>query len=84
MNDFAAGLDPYEDLSDDPEEAFLRLEEYFHRQCDRRIEGATQDDRLEVFYMDYMAQVLGAIRALGLEGEFKSEVPSIENVNFNT
>jgi hypothetical protein len=31
-----------------------------------------------------MARVLGAINTLGLEGSFKSEVPSIEDVDFNT
>lgn len=29
MNDFAAGLDPYEDLPEEPEEAFLKLEAHF-------------------------------------------------------
>ncbi len=83
MNDFL-DLDPYEDLPDDPEEAFLKLEAHFHAECDRRLKAATQDDRTDVIYVDYIAQVLGAINALELQGEFKSEVPSIEDVSFNT
>lgn len=84
MNDFAAGLDPYEDLPEEPEEAFLKLEAHFRGVCARRLEAATQDDRVEVFYLDYIVQVEAAIEALGLAGEFKTEVPSIENVSFNS
>jgi hypothetical protein len=76
--------DPYQDLPGDPEDAFLKLESHFHANCDRRLEAANQNDRTDVIYVDYMAQVLAAISALGLEGQFKSEVPSIEDVNYNT
>jgi hypothetical protein len=84
MSDFGREPDPYEDLPDDPEEAFLRLESYFNAECNRRLQAATQDDRTDVIHIDYIAQVLGAITALGLEGSFKSEVPSIEDVSYNT
>lgn len=82
MNEFE--FDPYEDLPDDPELAFLSLEGYFRARCDRRLEEADHNDRTDVIYVDYIAQVLAAISALGLAGAFKSEVPSIEDVNFNT
>jgi hypothetical protein len=81
MGDF---IDPYDDLPDDPELAFLSLESYFRARCDLLLEKANQNDRTDVIYVDYIAQVLAAITALGLAGEFKSEVPSIEDVDFNT
>jgi hypothetical protein len=82
MGDF--DIDPYEDLPEDPEAAFLRLEAHFRADCDRRLAEADREERTDVIYVSYIAQVLAAITALGLETEFKSEVPSIENVDFNT
>ncbi|WP_029079823.1 hypothetical protein [Bradyrhizobium sp. th.b2] len=82
MGDF--DIDPFEDLPDDPEEAFLQLEEHFREECDRRLESAGQDERTDIIHIAYISQVLAAITALGLESEFKSEVPSIENVSYNT
>lgn len=84
MNDFAAGLDPYQDLPEDPEEAFLKLEAHFFAECERKLEAVSQNDRIDIIYVNYIAKVLAAIKALELEGEFKSEVPSIEDVDFNT
>jgi deoxyribodipyrimidine photolyase-like uncharacterized protein len=60
------------------------LEAYYRGVCARRLAAATQDDRVEVFYLDYIVQVEAAIKALGLAREFKTEVPSIENVSFNS
>jgi hypothetical protein len=82
MNDF--GADPFENLPDDPEDAFLILEEHFREECDAALQAARQDDRTDVIHIAYISQVLGTITALGLEAEFKSEVPSIENVNYTT
>jgi hypothetical protein len=82
MADF--GSDPFEDLPDDPEDAFLILEEHFREECDVALKSAGQDERTDVIHVAYISQVLGAITALGLEAEFKSEVPSIENVSYNT
>jgi hypothetical protein len=78
------GPDPFEDLPDDPEDAFLVLEEHFREECDFALQKASQDDRTDVIQIAYISQVLGAITALGLQSEFKSEVPSIENVTYNT
>ncbi|MET4804425.1 hypothetical protein [Bradyrhizobium sp. LB11.1] len=83
MNDFGNDQDPYEDLPEEPEEAFLKLEAHFRRVCGQQLAAVIQDDRVEVFYLDYIVQVQAAIAALGLGGEFKTEVPSIENVSFN-
>jgi hypothetical protein len=82
MGDF--GFDPYDNLPDDPELAFLKLEEHFRAECDLTLKNCGQDDRTDVVYVHYMAQVLGAITALGLAGNFKSQVPSIEDVDYNT
>jgi hypothetical protein len=78
------GPDPFEDLPDDPEEAFLILEEHFREECNLRLQEAGQDERTDIIHVAYISQVLAAITALRLEAEFKSEVPSIENVSYNT
>jgi hypothetical protein len=78
------GHDPFEDLPEDPEDAFLVLEEHFREECELALRNASQDERTDVIHVAYISQVLGAITALGLEAEFKSEVPSIENVGYNT
>jgi hypothetical protein len=82
MSDFDP--DPYEDLPEDPEAAFLRLEAHFRADCERYLAEEGQDVRTDVIYVNYIAQVLGAIAALDLEAAFKSEVPSIDNVDYNT
>ncbi|MGT2502176.1 hypothetical protein ACVOMS_17620 [Bradyrhizobium guangxiense] len=84
MNEFDFGNDPYSDLPDDPEDAFLQLEAHFKDECERTLRSLDQNDRTDVVYVDYMAKVLGAINALGLEGNFKSEVPSIGDVDYST
>jgi hypothetical protein len=85
MPDFGFGVDPYDNLPEDPEAAFLRLEAHYKEECERELAAAQNNDqRTDIIFVHYMAQVLGAINELGLEGNFKSEVPSIEDVNYNT
>ncbi len=36
------GPDPFEDLPDDPEEAFLILEEHFREECDVQLREASK------------------------------------------
>jgi hypothetical protein len=76
--------DPYENLPEDPELAFLKLEAHYRAVCDKRLDAAGQSERSDVIYVDYMAKVLGAINELGLEPNFQSDVPSIEDVDYNT
>lgn len=75
---------PYEDLPDDPELAFLQLEEHFRNGCEIKIKNAHQEERVDVFYVDYIAQVLAAITELDLQAEFHDRVPKIEDVDYNT
>jgi hypothetical protein len=84
MSDFGFEKDPYSELPDDPEEAFLVLEAHFRHECDRALQALDQNERSDVVHVDYMAKVLGAINALGLESNFKSEVPSIDDVDYST
>jgi hypothetical protein len=76
--------DPYENLPDDPELAFPQLEEHFRNECEIKIKNAHQEERVDVFYVDYIAQVLAAITELGLQAEFNDRVPKIEDVDYNT
>jgi hypothetical protein len=86
MNDFGATkYDPYKDLPEDPEAAFLELEAYYKAECDSELFRAqSNNERTDTIHVHYMAQVLGAINELGLEHNFKSDVPSIEDVDYNT
>src|SRR5947199_6351139 len=81
----ATADNPYEDLPEDPELAFLKLEAHYRAICETRLAAAQNNDlRTDVIHVDYMAQVLGAINALDLEANFHSAVPSIENVDYST
>jgi hypothetical protein len=82
MGDF--GSDPYLDLPEDSELAFLQLEAHFREKCERKIKNSHQDERIDVFYVDYIAEVLAAITELGLQAEFHDRVPKIEDVDYNT
>lgn len=55
MSDFRFGKDPYSDLPDDPEEAFLVLEAHFGDECDRTLQTLGHDDRTDVVHVDYLA-----------------------------
>jgi hypothetical protein len=76
--------DPFENLPEDPELAFLQLEAAFRAECDRQLGLAGERERTDVIYVDYIAQVLAAIEELGLQANFHTAVPSIEDVNYNT
>lgn len=76
--------DIYQNLPADSELAFLTLEKLFREECEERVRNAHQDDNVSVFWVEYIAKVLGAISELGLEDEFQSEVPSIQEVSFQT
>ena len=84
FDDFGAPYNIYENLPDDPEQAFLLLEEKYHTECDQAIGKAHQDENLNVYYVDYIAQVIGAITELGLQAMFNDRVPEIENVDYQT
>lgn len=74
----------YAELPEDPEQAFLILEQRFRDECNRQINSAHESERTDVYYVDYIAQVLATINALGLEAEFDAQVPKIEEVDYNT
>lgn len=74
----------YAELPADPELAFLILEQRYRDECNRQVDSVSEDERTNVFYVDYIAQVLAIIKALGLEAEFDTEVPKIEEVSYHT
>jgi hypothetical protein len=76
--------DPFDNLPGDPEEAFLLLEKHFRDECEKKINNAHQEERTDVYQVEYIAQVLGAIEELGLASEFKGQVPQIEDVSYST
>jgi hypothetical protein len=82
MNEFSD--DPFFNLPEDPELAFLQLEGHFRRNCEDKIKNVHHEERVDVFYVDYIAQVLAAITELNLQAEFHDRVPKIEDVDYNT
>jgi hypothetical protein len=74
----------YENLPADPEQAFLVLEARFRDDCREAIRNAHQDDNVNVHYVDYIAQVIAAITELGLQANFPTDVPEIQNVDYST
>jgi hypothetical protein len=77
-------IEIYEDLPEDSEEAFLVLEAQFRQECEAAVKASGEDGDTRIYHTEYIAQVLGAISELGLETEFSSEVPKIENVDYST
>lgn len=75
----------YDNLPDDPEEAFLYLEAVFRTECEQKIRDAHHEERIDIYYIQYISKVLGAISELGIESHFANRsVPSIEDVDYQT
>jgi hypothetical protein len=75
----------YDDLPEDPELAFLSLEAHFKRQCDEQLAKNHQEERTDIYFIQYISRVLAAINELGLEDKFANgSVPSIKDVNYTT
>jgi hypothetical protein len=75
----------YDDLPDDPEAAFLYVESQFRTDCETKVAQAHQEERVDVYYVQYISRVLGAITELGLESKFSDQsVPTIDDVNYST
>lgn len=75
----------YDDLPEDPELAFLILEAHFKRECDEQLARAHQEERTDVYFIQYISRVLAAINELRLEPQFaENSVPSIDAVNYTT
>ena len=75
----------YDNLPEEPEEAFLHLESAFRTECERKINDAHHEERVDIYYVQYISKVLGAITELGIESQFsKRSVPSIEDVDYQT
>lgn len=74
----------YAELPADPEQAFLILEQRYRDECNRQINSVPEDELTNVFYVDYIAQVLATIEALDLETEFDTKVINIEEVDYIT
>jgi hypothetical protein len=74
----------YENLPEDPEQAFLILEKHFRDECADRVAKAHENENVHVYYVDYIAQVLAAITELGVAAEFDQRVPVIASVDYDT
>jgi len=62
----------------------IQLESRFREECEIAVARSGDNENQSIYYVDYIAQILGAISALGLESAFMSDVPRIENVEYNT
>lgn len=78
------GADPYDDLPDDPEDAFLHLERSFLEQCEYCVNRAGENDPIREYYVEYISKVIAAVTELGINKEFSGrEVPCISDVDYN-
>src|SRR5262245_59714727 len=85
MSDFTDfGANIFENLPADPEQAFLLLEDKFRTECDKAVRQAHEQENPSIYYVDYIAQVIAAITELGLQAKFASDVPEIQNVDYQT
>jgi hypothetical protein len=74
----------YAELPDDPEQAFVSLEKFFRQQSEAKLARSESAMDQRVIYVDYISKVIAAITELGLTAKFETEVPSIQQVDFNT
>ena len=74
----------YENLPEDPAEAFLFLEETFRNECEESVRRAHEGENQNVYFVNYIAQVIAAITELGLTPQFENRVPQIEHVDYQT
>lgn len=74
----------FDNLPVDPEQAFLVLERAFREQCETSLQSGHQDENASVYHVDYIAKVIAAITELGLEANFSTDLPLIEDVSYNT
>jgi len=75
-------FDIFENLPEDPELAFLVLDDLFRLECAQELHQSQQD--FKFCYVDYIAKVIAAIKELGLEGAFSGRVPDIKQVDYDT
>ncbi len=76
--------DIYQELPADPEQAFLMLERAYRTDCEKMLQRNSDDSYQSIYQVDYIAKVIGAIKELGLEANFYTIVPSIEDVSNTT
>jgi hypothetical protein len=77
--------DPYADLPEDAEEAFIILENHFSDEYARAERSAGHNDNITPFQMTYIAQVVAAIAELNLSAAFAGRaIPSIDQIDYST
>lgn len=73
----------FEDLSDDPELAFLQLEDLFRRDCVQKINFYNGDQFPADEYLEYISRTLAARTELGLDILGEWELPAAEHFNID-
>ncbi len=74
----------YDNLPDDPEQAFIILEQHYREICDDALRHSDNNERTDVYYVSYIASVLGAVQELGIDKTFSyDQAPSLNDANYN-
>lgn len=77
--------DVYDELPDDPEDAFVYLASYFKEECDQRLRQASENENYSRFYVDYISKIIAAVKELGIEHDFSErEVPKISSLDYDS
>ena len=75
----------YDNLPDDPELAFLHLEEAFDAECRAAVSNLHPDENVNIHYVQYISKVLGTIQELELTSKFDpDDIPDIGTITYNT
>jgi hypothetical protein len=75
----------YENLPDDPEEAFLVLEAAFNEELQLSISRLSSNESESLVFIQYISKVLAAIQELSLNSKFSGDsIPDIQDVNYGT
>ncbi len=72
----------YEDLPEDPEDAFLVLEADFRETCEMSILRSSEEVDERPYYENYVVQVMGAVVALQISDIFTPDPPNIGEVTY--
>lgn len=74
-----AANDPFSNLPDDPEIAFIELEKQFRAELNEKLENSESGSAGDSYYLEYINRTLASARALKLDILREWEVPSHEN-----
>jgi hypothetical protein len=76
-------VDIYDELPDDPEEAFIYLEKNYRQLCENLLEYAGDNERIDTYYVQYISKTISAANELNIKCSFKQKtIPKISGTSY--